>query len=89
MSITKVSVDVHCHWSGQTPRYRLYLDDELMCERDFGWHGWELCIYECMYVKLQPGTHKLRLEQVGESGRFDLKNVLVNDEPAGTEFTTV
>lgn len=87
MKVTKVSADVHCHWSGPVPRYRLYLDGELMCERDFGWHGWEICIFELMYVNLEQGNHTLTIEQVGKSCKFELKNILVNDEPAEVNFT--
>jgi hypothetical protein len=58
-----------------------------MCERDFTWHGWEICIFELMFVNLNKGSHKITLEKVGTSGTFELKNVLVNDEPADVTFT--
>lgn len=59
-----VTADVYCRWSGLPPVYRLYVNDELFCERTFLWHDGYLT--ECFHVRGEPGDYRLRYETITE-----------------------
>ena len=71
----KLTADVYASWSDEPPRYRVFVDGELMTERDFVWQGHEIYIRENIVVNLEPGQHKLLVEQVGTNGIIRAKNV--------------
>jgi hypothetical protein len=83
-----ITVDVHAHWGVTPPRYRIYVNDHLLTERDFVWAGHEIYIRENISVRLNPGTHKLRVEQIGDSGKIIVKNVTVDGIPSTVDFIT-
>jgi hypothetical protein len=83
----KITVDVYAHWGDTPPRYRIYLDGDLMTERDFVWPSHQTFIREHIIVDLEPGQHQLEVEQVGKNGTITQKNVVVDGNPCLAEFT--
>lgn len=69
----KLVVDVHSHWSDSPPVYRIYVDDEMLVERTFGWPSYQNYVTEHIYCDLDTGVHTLRLENLSTDGRFDLE----------------
>jgi hypothetical protein len=69
---TKLEVDVHGHWSDSPPIYRIYVDNEMMIERTFGWPSYQNYITEHMYCDLDTGVHTLSLENLDTNSRFEL-----------------
>lgn len=72
--------DVHCHWSGEPPVYRIYVDDDLITERTFGYAGYDYYIQENVVCDLTPGVHCVRLENCSDSGNFQLLKLRVNNQ---------
>lgn len=83
----KITVDVYASWSTTSPRYRVYVDRDLLTERDFVWSGSDTYIREHIIVNLQSGTHSLKIEQVGNTGSIRTKNITVDGVAAKAEFT--
>ena len=71
-----VTADVYCRWSGPPPVYRLYVRDELFCERTFVWSDGYLT--ECLHVNAEPGDYRLRYETFTEgTASIVVKNLRV------------
>jgi hypothetical protein len=72
-------VDIHCTRPEVTvqPNYRIYIDDDLITERNWAWDNNTL-IREHLWVDLEPGKdYNITLEPilaVSEQAKFDLKN---------------
>lgn len=75
-----VRFDVHCHWSGDPPVYRIYVDDDMIVERTFGWAGYNHYIQENLICDLAPGVHRVKIENCSNSGNFQLQKLRVNDQ---------
>lgn len=74
----KLEVDVHAHWSDNPPIYRIYVDDEMLTERTFGWTSYQFYITEHLFCFLDTGVHTLRLESIDTDSRFELENLVVD-----------
>jgi hypothetical protein len=85
MNEHKIVVDIYADWDETPPRYRVYVDDDLLTERDFIWDN-QIYVRENILVNLGSGTHKLRIEQCNSSGSIRTENVKVNDIPSSMEF---
>lgn len=83
-----ITADVYAHWGEVSPSYRVYVDRDLLTERDFGWPGHEVFIRENIVVDLKPGVHKLRIEQIGNNGKIQIKDITVDGVASKPEFTT-
>lgn len=83
-----LTVDVHASWSDLPPSYRVYVDSDLLTERDFVWDGHNTYIKEIIVVNLQPGQHTLTVEQITPHGQIRTKNATLNNNAIGTSFTT-
>jgi hypothetical protein len=76
-SVTVVA-DVNCKWSGESPRYRCYVNDELFTERTWIWSGHYL--EEAIPIYAEPGRYRIRYELVDNEnaklkvGNFRVKN---------------
>lgn len=81
-----ITVDVYGKWGDVQPRYRVYLDNELMTERDFIWPGHEIYVRETILAKLKPGAHRLVVEQITAQGKIEARNVLVNGNSSNFDF---
>ena len=82
-----ITVDVHCHWTDSPPRYRVYVDNDLLTERTFIWPGYQNFVRENIHVNLNPGQHELKIVNVDPRfGKFEARNIIVNKIPAETTF---
>lgn len=74
-----ITVDIHCHWNDSPPRYRVYVDNDLLTERTFTWPGYQNFIKEHIHVMLSPGQHQVTVTNVDPRfGNFEAKNITVN-----------
>jgi hypothetical protein len=83
-----ITADVYAHWGAVSPSYRVYVNNDLLTERDFIWPSHEVYIRENIVVDLKPGNHQLRIEQIGNNGKIQIKNIKVNGVASAPEFTT-
>ena len=81
-----ITADVYAHWGEEYPRYRVYVDNDLLTERDFIWPGSEAFIRENIIVNLDPGTHQVRIEQVNKQGSITVKNITVDGASSEPKF---
>jgi hypothetical protein len=86
MSEYTLTVDVYAHWGDVSPRYRVYVDNDLLTERDFVWPGHEVYVRENIIVNLEPGAHSLRVEQVNTGGTIQTKNITLNGVASASDF---
>ena len=84
----KITCDVYARWHERPVRYRVYVDQILLTERDFIWSGSEFYIREHISVALEPGAHCLQLQVVGNSGAVDARNITVDGTASSTDFVT-
>jgi hypothetical protein len=82
-----ITADVYAQWGEISPSYRIYVNDDLLTERDFGWPGHEVFIRENIVVDLKPGVHRLRVEQIGNNGKIQVKNITVDGIASTLTFT--
>jgi hypothetical protein len=80
-----ITVDIYAD-SGE-PRYRVYIDNNLLTERDFTWASHEIFVRENIIVNLGEGLHTLYVEQVGTNGTIKPQNVTVDGKPSLFDFT--
>jgi hypothetical protein len=65
--------DVYCEWSGQAPRYRCYVNDELFAERTWIWT--DRYLEEQLQILAKPGVYAIRYELVDpENARLTNSN---------------
>jgi hypothetical protein len=82
----ELSIDVHCLYAGQGPRYRVYVDQDLLTERTFIWPSGKQYIQEHLVVHLQPGQHTVRIENVDpDLGIITTKNLTLDGVPTAGE----
>lgn len=83
-----LTVDIYASWGDIAPRYRIYVDNDLLTERDFVWNGTSQFIRENLIVNLNSGTHTLRVEQINDSGTIRTENVMLNGQASSLDFIT-
>jgi hypothetical protein len=88
MSETKISVQVHAlqpRWIDiEQPKYRLYINDDLITERTWGWDQ-QTYIEETLWAEVDHGiSYTIRLELIKSDpfhlSQFGLQNLYVNEE---------
>jgi len=73
----KVLFDLRCDWEGIAPDYRVYLEDELFCERTYKWEE-PVYLTEILQVEAKPGKYRFKLEKVGpQISTFDISNTRI------------
>ncbi len=85
----KLTADVYASYSDIPPRYRIFVDGDLLTERDFVWPGPEIFIRENIFVNLNPGNHRLEITQVSGSGHITVKNITLDGNNCSYDFVTV
>jgi len=83
-----ITADIYASWSDSYPSYRVYVDGDLLTERDFIWKGHEIFIREHIVVNLSPGHHNLLVEQITSHGSIRVQNILVDGVPSTADFNT-
>jgi len=81
----ELKFDVHCYYDGINPRYRVYVDDDLITERTFVWDTKQQYVEETVILEAPSGTHRLRVENVDPAlGTFAVENIKLDGiAPAG------
>jgi hypothetical protein len=75
-----MTFDVKATWHDMPPPvYRIYVDNDLITERDFVWPGHEIYIKENLVCDLKPGTHVLRVENASKHGEFKLNRLRIDN----------
>ena len=73
----RVLCDVHCKCLEQSPRYRVYVNDELFTERTWIWEG--VYLEESLQIEAPPGKYPIRIELVNpDSAILKVKNMRVD-----------
>jgi hypothetical protein len=73
--------DVYCTWSGNPPRYRCYVNDELFTERTWIWT--ESYIEEQLQILAEPGKYQIHYELVDvENAKLKVNNYRITNGPA-------
>lgn len=81
-------IDVHCQYGGQSPRYRIYVDNDLITERSFTWESVKQYVEEHIIVNVHPGQHTIRIENVDpDLGIITAKNLRLDGVLASSENT--
>ena len=79
-----MSIDIYNLVKGENNRYRVYLDDCLITERNYVWDNTEEFVREHLFVELSPGTHSIVVKSALEkndsmskklAGRFAIKRM--------------
>jgi len=78
--------DVCCDWSGEPPRYRCYVNDELFTERTWIWT--DRYLEEQLQILARPGKYQIRYELVDvENATLTTNNYRITHGPAIVEQT--
>ena len=78
--------DVCCDWSGEPPRYRCYVNDELFTERTWIWT--DNYLQEQLQILAEPGEYQIRYELVDiENATLTTNNYRITHGPASVDST--
>jgi hypothetical protein len=79
-------IDVNCDWTGEPPRYRCYVNDELFTERTWIWT--ENYLEEQLQILARPGQYQIRYELVDvENATLTANNYTIKLGPATVDQT--
>ena len=84
--VHSITVDVCKASYRPSVRYRLYIDDELLTERDFVWDGAEIYIREHIQADLAPGPHRLHVQEIPDRNKITITNVTVDGLACDPDF---
>lgn len=77
----RLLADVHCDWSGSSPIYRAYVNNELFAERNWIWH--DSYLEEMFQIDAEPGDYHIRYELVPPHlASLRVQNIRVDHGPA-------
>lgn len=57
----KLSLDIYCFWLNEPPVYRIYINDELFCDRTYHWKE-ENYLQENFQIFAPPGLYTIKIE---------------------------
>ena len=78
--------DVNCNWSGEPPRYRCYVNNELFTERTWVWT--ENYLEEQLQILAGPGQYQIHYELVDiENAKLTVNNYRIALGPASVDRT--
>ena len=81
-----VLTDVNCNWSGEPPRYRCYVNDELFTERTWIWT--ENYLEEQLQILVEPGEYQIHYELVdAEDATLTANNYRITHGSASVNHT--
>ena len=78
MSIINLTIDVYCNRSEGDPKYRIYVDDEMLTERSWTWPAYEVYVKEHIAVDVEAGAHRLEFRWCNNDDVFITKDMTVN-----------
>jgi hypothetical protein len=78
--------DVNCEWSGEPPRYRCYVNNELFTERTWIWR--DIYLEEAFQIQAAAGQYQIKYELVdADHARLDVSNFRIKLGPATVDQT--
>jgi hypothetical protein len=78
--------NVNCDWSGEPPRYRCYVNEELFTERTWIWT--ENYLEEQLQILAEPGQYNIRYELVDtDNATLTINNYRITHGPASVDQT--
>jgi hypothetical protein len=89
MTRTALTVDVYCTRGEGAPAYRLFVDGDLLTERNWAWPAYEVFIRENIEVEVESGSHNIELVDCSNNNVFYLQNITVNGLPNNGPVFTV
>lgn len=73
--------NVYCKWSGEPPRYRCYVNDELFAERTWIWK--DQYLEENLQIQALPGHYEVRYELLdNKHAKLRVSNLRIDSGPA-------
>ena len=79
--MTKLEIDLFCNIRRDKVAYRLYVNDELMTERDYIWDNKTHYLTEIVPLDIEPGTHTIKVENLNpDNGEFSINTIRLNGE---------
>ena len=79
MGIVHVTFELWCEWSNSPPVYRIYINDELLTERDYFFDNKEVYLEEHAPLLTSAGAHYLKIVNLTpKDGDFVIKNFKIN-----------
>lgn len=79
MPYVALTVEIHCVSTSEgAPAYRVYVDNDLLTERTWRWPAHEIYICEKIAVNVEPGTHRLKIQELVTTGCISIQNFTVN-----------
>lgn len=80
--VSRVKFDIHLAGVPQeSPKYRVYVDGDLLVERTFVWDNNKNFIQENLVLILESGAHTLKIERVPGNAEFRVDNCFVDEVP--------
>lgn len=86
----EIKLDVHCRYGDELyrPSYRIFVDGDLLAERNFIWAGSRTYIEELLTVNLDHGKHYIKVDKINDPRMLlSVDNVRINEEPGDFEFS--
>lgn len=76
-----VTCDVHCKWTGEHPRYRVFVNDEMFTERTWIWHNEYL--EENIQIEAPAGAYTIKVQLLDTAhAKLTVNNMRVKFGPA-------
>jgi hypothetical protein len=77
-TVAKIEVDVVCLLAPTANcYYRIYVDGDLITERNWRWHSYEIYVREHLEAVLDTGTHAISIVANQTPSPFLLKNLSI------------
>lgn len=86
----EIKLDVHCRFGDELyrPAYRIFVDGDLLAERNFIWAGDQSYIEELLTVQLNEGKHYIKFDKISDPrGLLYFDNIRIDGSPGALEFS--
>ena len=89
MNIVKITADVYAVRSEGNPVYRIYVDGDLLTERNWAWTAYDTFVREHIEVAVDSGEHRLELVDCSNNNVFYIKDITVDGQANNGPVFTV
>lgn len=80
MAIHQLTLDLYADVSTEPTTYRVYVDSDLLTERDWVWPAYEIFVREHLVVDVPPGEHTIRVITVSGPANITTKRLTLDDQ---------
>ena len=90
MKEVEITVDIYGVWQQEPPAYRIYIDEEMICERGFFAMEYEIQRNKMILLLEQGKEYTFKFEQLPSiyvNHKLTYKNLLLNGRPVRPTFT--